>query len=76
MDQILQSLEGVVSNMDDMLITGKTDKIHFKNLKSVLSRLQEFGIKTNLDKYSFFQDSMIFCGIKISKMGSIKPKTK
>ena len=37
MDQIQQE---VVCNMD-MLIPGKSDKIHLKNLKKILSQLQE-----------------------------------
>lgn len=70
MDQILQSLEGIVCNMD-MLVTGKSDK----NLKNVLSSFQEFGFKANLHKCSFLQDSVI-CGIKISKNGLKKNKYK
>ena len=76
MDQILQGLPGIVCNMDDMLITGKTDEIHLKNLRNVLTRLQEFGLKANLDKCSFFKDSVIFCGIKISKEGFHKTQDK
>lgn len=36
MDQILQGLPGVHCILDDMIVTGKTDKEHLRNLDSVL----------------------------------------
>ena len=48
-DQILQGLEGVQCILDDMIVTGKTEQEHLKNLDNVLSRMQRFGLRANLD---------------------------
>lgn len=72
MDQILQGLEGVVSNMEDMLITGKyilkTSKIFFPIIKNLVSK----QIWTSAPSFR----TLIFCGIKISKKGFHKTKDK
>jgi hypothetical protein len=34
-DQILQELEGVLCILDDMIVTGKTEQEHLKNLDNV-----------------------------------------
>jgi hypothetical protein len=39
-DQILQGLECVQCILDDMIVTGKTEQEHLKNLDNVLSRMQ------------------------------------
>ena len=44
MDIILQGLDHVASIKDDILITGKDDDEHIKNLDSVLSRLYHYGL--------------------------------
>jgi hypothetical protein len=49
-DQILQGLEGVQCILGDMIVTGKTEQEHLKNLDNVLSRMQRFGLRANLDK--------------------------
>lgn len=75
-DQILQGAEGVQCNQDDMIITGENDKKHLENLEEVLKRLEENGLKANLDKCKFFQDEVVFCGFKINKHGLNKTQDK
>lgn len=75
MDSILQGLP-VQCNQDDIIVTGKTDDEHTKNLKSVLQRLQDHGLRANLDKCSFFQNSVVFCGMKITAHGIHKTEDK
>lgn len=55
MDNMLKGLEGVSCYLDDILVTGKTKREHFRNLEAVLSRLQERGVRIRRDKCSFFQ---------------------
>ena len=76
MDQILSGLPGVQCNQDDMIVTGKTEEDHLKNLRAVLKRLNEYGLKANLTKCKFFQKDVIFCGIKITQDGIHKTEDK
>ncbi|KAK6970381.1 hypothetical protein BgiMline_026031 [Biomphalaria glabrata] len=59
-----------------MIITEKDDTEHLANLRSVLSRLKEYGLKANLEKCAFFKDEIIFCGMKISNEGLHKTNDK
>lgn len=76
MDQILQGLPGVHCILDDMIVTGKTDEEHLRNLDSVLQRLQKFGLSVNLEKCYFFKDSVQYCGHEVTKDGIWKTKDK
>lgn len=75
-DQILQGLPGVHCILDDMIVTGKIDKEHLRNLDSVLQRLQKFGLRANLEKCYFFKDSVQYCGHEVTKDGIWKTKDK
>jgi hypothetical protein len=76
MDQILQGLSGVQCVLDDMIITGKSDDEHLQNLENVLKKLQDSGLRANIEKCSFLQDSVVYCGHEISKEGLHKTKDK
>ncbi|GFS02161.1 Pol polyprotein [Elysia marginata] len=76
MDKILQGLPGVLCNQDDMIISGKTDQEHHDNLYRVLQRLEEHGLGANYEKCSFYQDQVVFCGIKVTKDGLYKTSDK
>ena len=75
-DQVLKDLQGVLCNQNDMIVFGKTDEEHHTNLIKVLQRLQDYGIRANRAKCSFYRDEVIFCGIKISKNGLHKTEDK
>jgi hypothetical protein len=70
MDHILQGLSGVQCVLDDMIlvITGKSDDDHW--------RLQDNGLRVNIEKCSFLQASVVYCGHEISKEGLQKTKDK
>jgi len=53
MNQILLGLEGVESNIDDVLVHGKDQQQHDERLEAVLKRLLEAGVTLNLDKCVF-----------------------
>lgn len=76
MDQILQGIPGTQCLLDDMIITGQTDEEHLANLESVLSRLEEHGLRANPQKCEFFKDSIQFCGHEIDKSGLHKTREK
>ena len=69
MDIILQGLDHVVSMQDGILITGKDDHEHIKNLDSVLSRLDHYGLRLQLSKCKFMQKSVTYMGCVISARG-------
>ncbi|GFR88691.1 reverse transcriptase [Elysia marginata] len=54
-DTILQGLPSVECNQDDMIVTGIS--IHHKNLEGLLQRLFDYGLKANLEKCRFLQNS-------------------
>ena len=75
-DQILQGLEGVQCILDDMIVTGKTEQEHLKNLDNVLSRMQRFGLRANLNKCYFFKENVTYCGHEIGSDGLKKSQDK
>ena len=44
METILQGMPQVICYLDDILVTGRTEIEHTKNLEEVLCRLQEHGV--------------------------------
>ena len=69
MDTILQGLPGVICYLDDILITGESDRTHLKNLQAVLGRLREHGVHLKRYKCQFFQESVDYLGHVLSKDG-------
>ena len=61
-EEVLQGIPGIQVMLDDIVITGKDDQEHLQNLDKVLARLEEYGLRLNLDKCQFFKDSVTFCG--------------
>ena len=53
MDQILQGMD-----LDDILITGATEREHLANLTEVLCRLSQHGVRLRQEKCRFWQDSV------------------
>ncbi|KAL7856631.1 hypothetical protein SRHO_G00155300 [Serrasalmus rhombeus] len=50
MDQILNGLAEVQCYLDDVLITGKTEEEHLRNLDATLQRLKEHGLRVRKSK--------------------------
>ena len=59
----------MVCFQDDLLASGKTPREMRSNLKAVLKRLSDFGLKVNKKKCKFFQDSVQYLGHRIDKEG-------
>lgn len=75
MESLLQGIPKVMVYIDDILITGSTDKEHLETLEKVLSKLKEAGIHLKRDKCFFLQESVVYLGYKIDKNG-IHPLTE
>ena len=53
MDTVLQGLSKVICYLDDILITGSSQQEHFDNVKQVLRRLEQYGIRARKSKCAF-----------------------
>ena len=73
MDIILQGLEHVAAIQHDILITGKDDEHHIQNPNTVLSHLNSYSLRLQLNKCKFMQQSVTYMGCVVSAEG-ISPK--
>ena len=69
MDQVLAGIPNCVAYLDDILITGTTDEEHLQTLEAVLSKFQDFNLRCNPSKCSFFNDQVCYLGFIIDKNG-------
>eukprot|EP00731_Ephydatia_muelleri_P037772 Em0559g3a len=74
MDKLTCDLQGVAVYMDDILVSGATDSEHLQNLRSLLKRLVEKGLRCRLEKCSFAQSSIEYFGHTLSRQGVSKGK--
>ena len=58
MDVVLNGLQGVGGILNDLIITGKNDEEHLRNLDSTLHRLQSMGIQLKRSKCVFLKPSV------------------
>lgn len=72
MTQFLEGLQGVLCNMDDVLIYGSTPEEHHKRFRNVLQRLQDRGMILNAEKCEFFIKQVKFLENIIDQEG-IRP---
>ena len=53
MDSLLQGIPGVVVYLNDILVTGPSDREHLESLKEVLRRLENAGLRLNKRSVNF-----------------------
>ncbi len=71
-DETYEGLQGVTAIVDDILIYGKTKEEHDTNLRAMLQRSRERGVKLNPDKSTICATEVSYFGHRITKDG-IKP---
>ena len=76
MEGILRDVPGTVVYIDDVLVTGKTQEEHLKNLDLVLSRLEEEGLSLKREKCSFMLSRVEYLGHVILADGRQPSKEK
>ncbi|XDV25073.1 hypothetical protein PO909_029054 [Leuciscus waleckii] len=69
MSQILEGLDGVLCQMDDVLVYGDTQAQHDTRLLAVLGRLQEAGVTLRGEKCEFSKSHIKFLGQIIDAAG-------
>ena len=66
---ILQGIPKVCVYLDDILVTGRTEDEHLKNLDKVLNRLEEAGMRLKRSKCAFLLPAVEYLGHHISADG-------
>ena len=69
MDTILQGIPGIICYLDDILVMGKNDEEHLRNLEEVLKQLQHNGLRVKSKKCKFMQPSVEYLGHRIDSNG-------
>ena len=69
MSTILDSISGVLCNMDDILVYGENQTVHDRRLIRVLECLKEVGVTLNDQKCEFSKTSMKFLRHIVSDQG-------
>ena len=69
MDQLTRDLPGVAVYLDDILVGGSSPQEHLSNLRRLLQRLYEKGLRCRMEKCSFAQPSVEYLGHMLSQKG-------
>ena len=75
MEKLLHGITGVVVYVD-ILVTGRTEEEHLKNLQTVLERLEDHGLRLKCKKCYFLQPRVDYLGYSINKEGLHTMQTK
>ena len=72
MEQLTSDLKGVAVYLDDILVSGKDAQEHLQNLRVLLRRLDEKGLRCRREKCVFAQPVVEYLGHLLSKDGVAK----
>ncbi|XP_011858318.1 PREDICTED: uncharacterized protein K02A2.6-like [Vollenhovia emeryi] len=73
---VLAGIKGCVAYLDNIYVTGKNDNDHRQTLYEVCARLEQSGLKVNVDKCAFFEEKLQVLGFVIDKTGLHKARDK
>ena len=62
-------LAKVICYLDDILISGTTPQEHLDNLKKVLERLEQYGIRAYKSKCAFMCEAVEYLGHRVDSEG-------
>ena len=71
-DETYEGLQGVAGIVDDIVVFGKTRKEHDSNLRAMLSRTREKGVRLNPDKCRICVSEVSYFGHRLTANG-LKP---
>ena len=69
MDTVLQGLPKVICYLDDILISASTPEEHLDNVKQVLQRLEQYGIRARKSKCAFMCTAVEYLGHRVDSTG-------
>ena len=69
MDSVLQGVANTICYIDDILVTGRSDQEHLKNLGEALSRLRQYGLRIKQNKCAFMQNVVEYLGHRVDAQG-------
>lgn len=69
MDHMISGLPGVAAYLDDLIVTGSSEREHRDNLTNLLQRLSEYGFAIKSEKCEFFKNCVEYLGHVIDKDG-------
>ena len=72
MDQLTGDLKGVATYFDDILVSGMNASEHLENLRALLQRLHDKGLRCRLEKCHFAEPSIEYLGHTLSQKGIAK----
>ena len=72
MESAVRGIPGVAVNIDDVIITGQTEKEHDVPVKQVLKVLPDLGLRIKAEKSEFKRKEVKLIGFQISASG-VKP---
>ena len=67
--RVLSGLQGAANISDDVIVHGRGQEDHDKNVMAVLSRLDDANVTLNPEKCEFNMPRLIFMGMLLSKRG-------
>lgn len=77
MEECLQGIPNTIAYLNNIYVTGKTNKEHLENLQLVCKRLTERGLRLNKDKCDFMKERIEVLGFVIDKgLHKVKSKVK
>jgi len=68
-DQVIEGLVGVIAYQDDLLVYSESEADHQQLLHALLDRLQQFNVRINSKKSTFFKRSIQYLGFCLSGEG-------
>ena len=76
MDNTLKGIPLICCRIDDILVSGKNDLEHLRNLREVFHRFEKRGSRCKREKSVFLQDKLVYLGHEVSKSGISPVKGK
>ena len=68
-DQVTACLEMIYTIMDDVLVSGRTNEEHYRNLDALFQRFQKYGLRVKPRQCFYCQESVVYMGRQLSKEG-------